>query len=49
VKLKPAKRKRLQKRLDKKGKAKVTIAATATGQSGKTATDKIEVKLKKRL
>jgi glucose/arabinose dehydrogenase len=49
VKLKPAKRKRLQKRLDKKGKAKVTIKATATDQSGETAADKIEVKLKKRL
>lgn len=46
VKLKGAKRKRLQKKLDEKGKAKTTVKATATGQSGATAADQIKVKLR---
>jgi glucose/arabinose dehydrogenase len=46
VKLKRAKRKRLQKRLDEKGNAKVTVKATAKDQSGATASDQIKVKLR---
>jgi hypothetical protein len=46
VKLTRAKRKQLQERLDKKGKATVKVIATATDQSGARGTDKIKVKLK---
>jgi glucose/arabinose dehydrogenase len=45
VKLKRVKRKQLQKRLDKNGKAMVKVSATATDQSGATATDQIKVTL----
>jgi excisionase family DNA binding protein len=46
VKLNRAKRKQLQKRVDEKGNAKVTVKATATDQSGATATDQIKLKLR---
>jgi glucose/arabinose dehydrogenase len=46
VKLERAMREQLQKRLDKKGKAKVKLTATATDQSGGTAIDTIKVRLR---
>ena len=46
VKLTRGKRKQIQNRLDKRGKAKVKLIATATDHSGATATDSIKVKLK---
>ena len=46
AKLIPKARKRLQEKLDEKGKAKVTVIGTATTQSGAEATDTVKVKLK---
>jgi hypothetical protein len=45
VALKRAKRKRLRRTLDRKGRATVTVRATATDQGGATATDKVKVRL----
>jgi len=46
AKLKPAKRRRLEEQLERFGKAKTRIEATATNQSGETASDVVKVKLK---
>jgi hypothetical protein len=46
AKLKRKARNRLEEKLDKKGTTKTKIKATATDQSGGTATDKVKVKLK---
>jgi hypothetical protein len=46
AKLKRAKRKRLANKLDRKGKAKTKVRATATDQRGAEAADKVQVKFK---
>ena len=46
AKLIPKARKRLEEKLDRKGKAKVKVIGTATTQSGAEATDTVKVKLK---
>jgi hypothetical protein len=39
-------RRRLEEKLDKRGKAKTKVEATASNQGGATATDAVKVKLK---
>jgi hypothetical protein len=46
AKLKRKARNRLEEKLDEKGKAKTKVKATAIGQGGEAATDKVKVRLK---